>query len=341
MEQCKYSDVQNTTSEKGGGNIATQLLSGDELCIESKEDFPFLYSVIIGHYNSSCLLRRMLDSIPERDDIQVIVVDDASIDDEYKAIKRLTHRNLQIYHYIENHGAGYARNVGLDHAVGKWVLVVDADDVFKQNTFEALDKYVHEDIDYLCFCVEIFSHKGVQISDNVSNRSVKAYLKEPSTKNLLQFKYRNFVNWNKMVSLSFIRSNDIRFEECKVNNDVYFNLQIGLFARRFKVIDDVLYRAIVNDNSITRKKRNVEREFEFYLQSQKRNEFYKKMGLTRYPYYRATWLYAPFLIRKYGLKFAWKFFLMCYSRQNDIIKARKAYLPLFDKMKGTCSINIL
>lgn len=295
------------------------------------------YSIVIPHYNSPLLLKRMLESIPEREDIQVIVVDDCSTPENVEVLKQLQHTNLCLFLEAENHGAGYARNVGLDHVVGKWALVVDADDVFKPNTFDVLDKYVHEDIDYLCFCVEIFSHKGVQISDNVSNRAVKAYLEESSDKNLLLLKYRNLVNWNKMVSLSFIRNNDIRFEECKVNNDVYFNLQIGLFSRRFKVIDDVLYRAIINDNSITRKKRNVEREFEFYLQAQKRNGFYKKMGLTQYPYYRATWLYAPFLIRKRGLKFAWNFFLMCYSRRNDIIKARKAYLSLFDKMKGTCN----
>lgn len=337
MRQSKYSGVQNLASEKEGGEIATQLSGEEKVCTESQEDFPFLYSVIIAHYNSSCLLRRMLSSIPERGDIQVIIVDDASIDEEHKALKRLAHRNLQIYHQTENHGAGYARNIGLNHAKGRWLLIVDADDMFCDGAFEVLDEYKNANIDYLCYVIERYTSDGKPAGDNISNKSVKTYLEDPSKKNLMLFKYRNFVNWNKMVSLSFIRNNNMRFEECKVNNDVYFNLQIGLFARRFKVIGDVLYRAIVNDNSITRKKRNVEREFEFYLQTQKRNGFYKKMGLTRYPYYRATWLYAPFLIRKHGLKFVWKFFLMCYSRRNDIMKARKAYLSLFDKMKGTYS----
>ena len=36
------------------------------------------YSIIIPHYNSFLLLRRCLDSIPKREAVQVIVVDDNS-----------------------------------------------------------------------------------------------------------------------------------------------------------------------------------------------------------------------------------------------------------------------
>lgn len=36
----------------------------------------FIYSIIIPHKNILKLLQRCLDSIPERDDVQVIIVDD-------------------------------------------------------------------------------------------------------------------------------------------------------------------------------------------------------------------------------------------------------------------------
>ena len=38
----------------------------------------YTYSITISHYNNISLLKRMLKSIPERDDIQIIVVDDYS-----------------------------------------------------------------------------------------------------------------------------------------------------------------------------------------------------------------------------------------------------------------------
>ena len=37
------------------------------------------YSIIIPHKNSAGLLQRCLDSIPQRDDIQIIIIDDNSL----------------------------------------------------------------------------------------------------------------------------------------------------------------------------------------------------------------------------------------------------------------------
>ena len=71
----------------------------------------FNYSITITHYNAPALLERMLDSIPNRDDIQIIVVDDFSNEESRTAIKKIKHKNLEIVFTPENHGAGYERNV--------------------------------------------------------------------------------------------------------------------------------------------------------------------------------------------------------------------------------------
>ena len=68
----------------------------------------YTYSIIIPHYNSTSSLQRMLRSVPERDDIQVIVVDDYSKSEEVDILKTLQHKNLEIYFQQENHGAGHA-----------------------------------------------------------------------------------------------------------------------------------------------------------------------------------------------------------------------------------------
>lgn len=56
----------------------------------------YTYSISIPHYNSSLLLKRMLKSIPERDDIQVIVVADGSSEEHISEIKNIQHQNLEI-----------------------------------------------------------------------------------------------------------------------------------------------------------------------------------------------------------------------------------------------------
>ena len=45
------------------------------------------YSIVIPHYNLPALLRRCLGSIPQRDDIQVIVVDDGSSEESKSALE--------------------------------------------------------------------------------------------------------------------------------------------------------------------------------------------------------------------------------------------------------------
>lgn len=85
------------------------------------------FSFIIPHKNCPDLLQRCVDSIPDRDDVQIIVVDDNSDDEKKPAIYR---RDVEIVLLDAEHskGAGRARNEGLKHAKGKWLLFADADD---------------------------------------------------------------------------------------------------------------------------------------------------------------------------------------------------------------------
>lgn len=50
------------------------------------------YSIIIPHKNISSLLRRCLDSIPERDDLEIIVVDDNSNEKTIKDLQSIQKR---------------------------------------------------------------------------------------------------------------------------------------------------------------------------------------------------------------------------------------------------------
>lgn len=86
-----------------------------------------IYSIVIPHRNTPDLLQRLIDSIPMREDIEIIVVDDNSDKDKKAAISRSDVRTI----YIDkehSRGAGRARNVGMDAAKGKWLLFADADE---------------------------------------------------------------------------------------------------------------------------------------------------------------------------------------------------------------------
>lgn len=295
-------------------------------------NFQYIYSVVIPHYNSPDTLKRMLSSIPNRDDIQIIVVDDCSTDEVKQSLLTLSHRNLEIYYNKQNMGGGYSRNAGFSHVKGKWFLGCDADDFFSENAFEIFDKYKESSIDCLCYCIKALDGRTlIPLNKKIrSDQSVRQYLKKQTERNRKLLRFRNYEPWNKMIQTSFLRENNICWENCRINIDVMFSLQLGMCVKKYEVISDELYNLVFSDNSITRQKKSIEREFNFYLQIVKRNTVYKALNL-KYPFYRPEWLYLPFLLLKRGLKDTIDFYRYKYSHMGSVREARLAYIPLLKK----------
>lgn len=103
-------------------------------------------SVIIPVYNQEMLVIRALSSIPRRDDVEIIVIDDASTDDTWKYLTMywaLCGKNLTILKNDENRGVGYTVNRGYDEAKGEYVVLLGSDDYFYPEMF----KKVIEELD--------------------------------------------------------------------------------------------------------------------------------------------------------------------------------------------------
>jgi len=95
-----------------------------------------IVSVVIPMYNAAPWVGETLDSVVSQTqgvgDLEVIVVDDASIDDSVSVARTFFDRHLirgQLITLDKNGGVGAARNVGWRHARGDWVQFLDADDI--------------------------------------------------------------------------------------------------------------------------------------------------------------------------------------------------------------------
>ena len=114
------------------------------------------YSIVIPHYNTPKLLTRCLDTIPEREDIQVIVVDDNSSSEfvDFNNFPGKVRANVTVIFDKIGGGAGHARNQALNLADGKWVIFVDSDDFFTKNSFSVFDSCSESDADVILFKVD-------------------------------------------------------------------------------------------------------------------------------------------------------------------------------------------
>lgn len=85
-------------------------------------------SIIVTAYNKENTILMALDSIPPREDLEVIVIDDCSTDKTYSLITKYDRMPLKIIKNKENLGEGLTRNVGFDNATGEYLYAIDGDD---------------------------------------------------------------------------------------------------------------------------------------------------------------------------------------------------------------------
>lgn len=130
--------------------------------------YLFKFSVIIPHKNRKELLKRCLNSIPKREDIQIIVVDDKSDPEkvDFLHFPGLHEKNTEVYFTKEGKGAGYARNIGLEHAKGEWIVFADSDDWYLDNLETEMDLYAESKADMIVFR---------QIRKDADGKDIKCY----------------------------------------------------------------------------------------------------------------------------------------------------------------------
>lgn len=246
-----------------------------------------IYSFIIPHHNSPFLLSRCLDSIPQRDDIQIIVVDDNS-DEDKKPIESNRPEIEYIYISKDNSkGAGRARNIGLQHAKGKWLLFSDADDYYKEGFLDIISKYKESSYDIVYFNFEYRDGKTLELLPDLHFRKYfEEYDDSTFAKDCVRFRHN--VPWTKLVLRSYIEKFGLYFEETPNGNDILFSMLAGYFTQNIQVEKDSVYVYLRNDNSIlTTKNQSAGSYLCKIVHRIKQNQLYKFIG---YPEWRTPLL---------------------------------------------------
>lgn len=208
------------------------------------------YSFIIPHHNSPNLLNRLLKTIPEREDVEIIIADDNS-DVDKKAVVNRDDTKVIYISKEETMGPGKARNIALSCARGKWIVFADADDLFKENFLSVLDDYKDSDIDMLYFNIEAVDSKTLKPC--VIDRSFCTQLREydGSKSKADVFLYKRFAPWRKMLRLDFIKHYNLKFDEFVCGEDTVVAVTSSYFANEWKVDKRTVYVVTFSENSIS------------------------------------------------------------------------------------------
>jgi hypothetical protein len=105
-------------------------------------------SVVIAAYNCEQFLADTIASAQAQTlpADEILVVDDASTDATAAIVGRLAARDrrVSLISLAENAGPSHARNVALDRATGRWVAILDGDDLCAPHRLEQQVRFLHD-----------------------------------------------------------------------------------------------------------------------------------------------------------------------------------------------------
>ena len=210
-------------------------------------------SVVIPIYNVEKYLGECLDSVLAQtlSDMEIICVDDGSTDSSPDILREYAAADSRIKIISKpNSGYGHTMNTGFDAAQGKYIGIVESDDVIPADMFEVLCREAEENdcdvvkADFRTFVDEngrrVFTLRrlteAVKEPEKYYNRVIDPTA-EPDV-------FRLVMNtWSGIYRTAFIRDNNIRHNETPgasfQDNGLFF--QTMALAKRVKFLDRPFY----------------------------------------------------------------------------------------------------
>lgn len=101
-------------------------------------------SVVIPLYNEESYIEECINSVINQTykNFEIIIVDDNSIDDSLKVVKKIKDKRIKIIELKENKGVSNARNVGVEYSTGDYLCFLDSDDYWRYDKIEKQIKFI-------------------------------------------------------------------------------------------------------------------------------------------------------------------------------------------------------
>ncbi len=217
-------------------------------------------SIITPHYNMPKTLKRLSESIPDRDWIEHIIVDDKSDTDPTaidEAKQFVLNRGARWFdNTTDIKGTGICRDTGIENASGEWILIADADDYFVDGAFDLIEKHLDDQADIIYFTpTSKKEENGLEGSSHIPyHRLVSKYVENKSRENELRLRYLCVADTCKLIRREIIVSRGIKSSYTVVANDVMFSTGCAFYAQKIEAFNDVIYCIMERPGTLTRTK---------------------------------------------------------------------------------------
>ncbi|MBD5082637.1 MAG: glycosyltransferase, partial [Clostridiales bacterium] len=206
-------------------------------------------SVIVPIYNVEEYLGECLDSIlnQTKKDYEVIMVDDGSTDNSGEIAKSYAEKYPNFhYFYKENNGLGCARNYGVEHSNGKYIIFMDSDDKISEDLYEKMFNTAEKNNSDMTICnvARCNSRKAWNSGlHKIAFTNIEPNTHVTKNTNLLY----DTTSWNKLILRSFYEENNFAFPENILYEDIPVTIPMHFKANNISVVESSYYYWRVRD----------------------------------------------------------------------------------------------
>lgn len=204
--------------------------------MDNEQSLPVILSVVSPVYNGAKYLEPFLRSVLQQSfpHFELIMVDDGSTDSSIEIIKTYQKKDSRIHLIGQNHkGAGSARNFGISRAKGQYIIFLDCDDWFSEDFFKTMIDRIEADQSDIAIC-EFF------IYNQQTGETEKSAIPETGNQKIertnLVFDIFAPNPWTKLYRISFLKKNELLFQEIPSCNDWSFAYTSLACAEKISVV---------------------------------------------------------------------------------------------------------
>lgn len=262
-------------------------------------------TIIIPAYNCQNTIEKSIHSLLNQtyNNLEVIVVNDGSIDNTKNIIEKIASIDKRVFYYnIDNHGVSYSRNYGLSKATGEYVMFLDSDDYYIDNTVDICVKnLLKSDSDLLIFGM-IFNYldkkntitKNIKRNLTLDKNEINQYFAELYSNNLLSSCCNKIYKSKLAKKIIFDKS-------ISTYEDLLYVTNYLKKCKKIDVIKENLYIYNISNNETLSKKYKVKMYDEIYLLEKKLRKCYSDLNIVNFEFINnQKYFFSIIIIKKFG-----------------------------------------
>lgn len=235
--------------------------------------FPF-FTIIIPTYNRADLIIRTLKSVLDQSfqDFEVIIVDNKSTDNTVEVLEPYLKENVRLFVQEKNFERARSRNKGIEVAKGKFVSLLDSDDILYHDCLQDAYNYYseHQSVQ--------FFHCGSEVTDinnKVFSRSSLKEIKNP----FRELSQGNYIS-NIGIFIDRDVANSLRYDETPEligMEDYDFLLRLLYMTKRIGFIKKINCGILLHPQRtvLTQEMKTIETRVKYFVKKNLNSEPFK------------------------------------------------------------------